>query len=46
MQLNQAMGDNLAIKWLDPVAGYMTEKSCLGLVLGSLGAVKNQVGEE
>ena len=36
---------NSAIKLLDPVVGYMTEKNYLGLVLGSLGAVKSPVGE-
>ncbi len=46
MQLSQVTVANSVIKWLDPVAGYTTEKSCLGLVLGSLGAVKNPVGEE
>ena len=46
MKFNQVMAANSATKWLDPVAGYMTEKSCLGLVLDWLGAVKSQAGEE
>ena len=45
MQFNQVMVANSAIKLLDPVAGYMIEKSYLGLVLGSLGEVKSPVGE-
>ena len=46
MQFNQVTVVNSVIKLLAHVAGYMTEKSCLGLVLGWPGAVKSQVGEE
>ena len=45
MKFNQVTVANTVIKWLAPVVGYMTEKSCLGLVLGSLGEVKSLVGE-
>ena len=45
MRLNQVMVANSAIKWLAHVAGYMTEKNCLGLVLGLPGVVNSPVGE-
>ena len=45
MKFNQVTVANSAIKLLGPVAGYMTEMSCLGLVQGSLGAVKSPAGE-
>ena len=40
------MGVSTVIRLLDHVVGYMTGKSYLGLVLGYLGVVRSQVGEE
>ena len=40
------MEANIVIRSLERAADFMIGKSCLGLVQGSLGEVKNLAGEE